>query len=544
MSIRSILTPYSQKTVLHESFLPDCFDGVSASHLPFSINASIADYRYPQMNDFIDEILRDMDTLTRQLPSFYRNKGLRNINNQPTWCMNNPTDLIIEEIKTVDLENCCPDGNIDLLAYYLPAHNEMASIYGVHITHEGIAKLAKDIIKQCPTPHSVSDITLAALFKLYAHELTHGWIEDLVSLLDISTGEKRPINQRAYQKTNKQYSQYIYMEEAICNTASYGWLKHFLYGNTQENTLLDAFNQWMKAAPKGYSDFLEIETEPYQNSKFIENIFYLLKRIYKPNATNTSAWSDELITQTIELYFGCKVSYDYKCLISRPFFYKHCLWADNIPVHIEHYGALPVRRSELFLKNKLSNCVLEDENSIKSWLAEHDIYNYSIDDKLVVYVGQNVILSALCTPVIPVKFGKIDGDFYLHDCPNLESLKNSPTEVKGIFHVNNLPKMISITQDWEPVEIHSMYINCREIKSFRFLNGLKVTNAIVLDKINHFDNLINATLCKADKVVLRGCASIELETIMQTYLDKENRHEHIMDCVIALDGKFDSAAEL
>ena len=92
MSIRSILTPYSQKTVLHESFLPDYFDGVSASHLPLSINASIADYRYPQMNDFIDEILRDMDTLTRQLPSFYRNEGLCNINNQPTWCMNNPTD--------------------------------------------------------------------------------------------------------------------------------------------------------------------------------------------------------------------------------------------------------------------------------------------------------------------------------------------------------------------------------------------------------------------------------------------------------------------
>ena len=579
MSIRSELTPYSQKSVLRESFLPDTFEGISSSHLPLAIDAKIVDYCYPQMNEYIQYILKNMDALASKLPHFYHNKASCNINSQPIWSMDSPSDPVDpKKNKTTDDTCLCPNYNTEPLAYYLPAHNENPALYGIHITHEGVATLAKDItnINQIHSA-SDSDIALAALFKLYAHELTHGWIEDLVSLLDTATGEKSP----TYQKTANQYNHYIFMEEAICNTAAYGWLKSFLSDHAQSDTILDAFTQWMKASPKGYCDFLEIPTKPHQNSKFIENVYYLLERVYKPNAVNAAVWSNELITQTIATYFGGKISYDRKCFISKPVFYEHCLWADNIPVHLEHYDVCYsksplidstlsknglvdenlikeyIEKQAVNLHNCQTNTLLNnefvDEKSIKNWLAEHNIDHYSIDVNLVVSVEQNVILSSLSTTILPVKFKKIDGDFYLYDCPNLESFKNCPTEVTGVFHVNNLPKIkLFEKMDWQPDKINSMYIDCSEITSFMFLGksllfNSKTIDIVILDKINQIDNLLVVLLCNVKKIVLQSCISekdLKALEIVKKYIDLPKRKDSIMDCCMELiDAGYEKAAE-
>lgn len=506
------LTPYAQNIILKTSFLSDTFNGLSTSNFPLSIHALIADFRSGQMNGFIDDITRHIDLLSSNITSFYSDDCSCVTKDQPTWDMGNPS-AVDEPSATGELSHRCPDWSKEPLAYYLPAHNEQPQRYGIHIFLEGIAVVAKTVITESPDlPHK--DIVAAALFKLYAHELAHGWIEDLVCLLDKETQDVEPVQNRAYPKTQHRYNSYIYMEEAICNTAAYGWLTHFLHEEEQpqKEGILTAFYDWMKNQPDGYKDFLPIPSAPYLDAKFIENVYYLLTRVYKPNATNPDAWSETLISKTISDYFSGKLSYDGKHWFPRSFFQEYCSWSDNIPVHFECFDADVVLATSLLQKNDTPQPVkfkdVSPSNRDKTphsthltkeqsdWLAKHDIYQYVINDGLV-DVNQNVILSELDDTAFPVKFGKVIGDFYLQDCPNLESFENCPQEVIGVFHAHNTQKMI------------------------------KGSSSLLLErKMADFKTNVPCLM------------------IIQKYCQYTDRHKYIMDCTVdLLDAGFEEAAE-
>lgn len=75
---------------------------------------------------------------------------------------------------------------------------------------------------------------------------------------------------------------------------------------------------------------------------------------------------------------------------------------------------------------------LKDKALIEKWLHDNDIHKFTINGNLTVDVYQDVPLGNSNLYIIPVKFGKVMGQFsvgYNH----LKSLKNCPQYVQGVF---------------------------------------------------------------------------------------------------------------
>ena len=82
------------------------------------------------------------------------------------------------------------------------------------------------------------------------------------------------------------------MEEAICNTSAYGWLRTFLHTSPSDgreedmpvfdaDVVLKAFSDEMRNQPKGYCNFIEIGDEPPDSSVLAGNIARLLCEVYE-----------------------------------------------------------------------------------------------------------------------------------------------------------------------------------------------------------------------------------------------------------------------
>ena len=297
--VNRIFTPFAQKYLLKEGLLHDQGESM---RMRIGIYTDLDWHWGVRYDDFYAGIARDYEKLIRQPFKLYAcESGEASddhiIERQPTWDMNAPLDDFDEDLlrrKEAPFEESPlkrRGWRMEHLAWYSPAHMNPAHRYGIHITRRGVAHVAQQVQALCPN-EPLEIIQMAAVYKIYAHELCHAWIEDLACLFDFLQGERAVKKQRNYARTQARFNSYIFMEEAICNTAAYGWLREFLgvpRGIVREDiglprynaqVILDAFTQWMRKQPRGYRDFLEIQKTPIRNELFVQNVFRLMIEVY------------------------------------------------------------------------------------------------------------------------------------------------------------------------------------------------------------------------------------------------------------------------
>lgn len=339
MSFSLLLSPFAQKYLLHERCL-----GASGPVGRILLDGNLNWHWLVREDGFFSKVLTDFDRLVIDPEPFFSDQYCRdNTPNQPEWDIEEPfkdfSDLLIdsniEESDTPLDSDDCPTWRIESLAYYKPAHFFDSKEYGVHLTMRGVAKGIQEIetiYSDCPR----EILVLAVAFKFFAHEICHAWIEDLCCLLDFANGVKTKKDQRRYAKTNKRYSGYIWMEEAICNTAAHGWLSHFLRDKSylkpdmpfDAGRLLEAFEAWMRRQPKGYRSFSAIDIPPHTSPVFIKNVCMLLLKIYKAPQRD--------ITDVVATYFDGRVTADWRHFLPRGSNRWDTMIYGEVPLHTSH----------------------------------------------------------------------------------------------------------------------------------------------------------------------------------------------------------------
>lgn len=235
---------------------------------------------------------------------------------QPTWNPSDPTSKSVpyrgdEDEERKDEGEGADSGNMNgskqgdkkkrsicrYLAYYVPAHLQLPDSYGVHLIKRGIAHLRYDVQSYCKEKTSLNaknievprTLALASTLVLLGHEYIHSYVEDLCCLIDFSEGTTTlPVTDRKYMRARKRYG-VILMEECLCNTAALGWLCEFFkspnptseaFGGRQFAKYTQAFYDWMKDSPAGYSWVDRHSQEPSRSENFFLNIRRLLIEIY------------------------------------------------------------------------------------------------------------------------------------------------------------------------------------------------------------------------------------------------------------------------
>ena len=358
----TIFSPFSQKYLLRERYLHDKTDGA----LRLLIDANLNWHWGVKDDNLYVEIGRDFEKLASADFQLYSMETKCIVENQPSWdmgeCMNAPpengenqnsrAERDDDSAEEADISMPCRKWRMERLAYYAPAHTNKPDRYGIHLTKRGIAKLAYQVHQLCPG-EPLEIVQLAAVYKLFAHEMCHAWIEDICCLIDFSEGETAPRLARRYAKIQQRYKGYIFMEEAVCNTAAYGWLHNFLCDLTDgrepampsfnPQNILNAFEQWMRRQPQGYRDFLAIKEPPHQNEIFVQNICRLLVEVYGVDrygchSNYSRPWHDRPlheISEAVEVFFAGHLTPDCRHFHSRDANRRDTLWASEPPLHVE-----------------------------------------------------------------------------------------------------------------------------------------------------------------------------------------------------------------
>jgi hypothetical protein len=115
-------------------------------------------------------------------------------------------------------------------------------------------------------------------YKVFIHELCHAWVEDLVS--KVCKENDVDIKSSPYMTTIKKYKAYIPMEEALCNTAAYGYLYNLKTVDNSCDVIKKEIFSWMRGQPEGYRDFKEIKEEPGKSKQFHKLVGLVLKKCY------------------------------------------------------------------------------------------------------------------------------------------------------------------------------------------------------------------------------------------------------------------------
>ncbi len=325
----TIFSPFSQKFILHKSNLNDQPQG---KRQVLDLAWDLSDHwLYKKDSLYINslqaEISRDYQDLIKEDFQLFSTQTDFINQNQACWDMHNIFKVKAEQNKIDELpKDKSTAWRMENLAYYAPAHTHSAEEYGIHLNKIGIAKFAQQVFEECSN-QPLEIIQLSAIFKVFAHEMCHAWIEDICCLIDFAQGEQSvKLADRRYSKTNQYYNSYIYMEESICNTAAYGALQSFLNGKDaadipkyDSQVILSAFETCMRKQPQGYKDFLVIPDAPHKSQLFILNVCRLLVDIYACEDSNQNS-SNRLdykhtrcISEAVGLYFGWSIDYEECC---------------------------------------------------------------------------------------------------------------------------------------------------------------------------------------------------------------------------------------
>lgn len=356
MSSKNICSPFSQKYLLRKEYLV----GKTDASFRLLLDANLNWHWGVKDDPLYSEISRDFDKLIRTRFQPYSTDTQCVVISQPSWdmtsCMSDsarndeipisqesPRDDPVQEKDPLT----CRKWRMEHWAYYSPAHTNKSDRYGIHLTKRGIAKLAHQVHQFCPE-EPLEIIQLAAVYKLYAHEMCHAWIEDICCLIDFSECETGPKLARRYAQTQKRYHSYIFMEEAICNTAAYGWLRNFLFdspGNRDPSmppfnpqNILDAFEKCMRTQPKGYRNFLAINEQPHKSEIFVQNVCRLLGEIYGVDYYGSNwkhSHSYHEIAEAVGTFFGGCIAPDCSHFHSHDKNRRDSLWAGRLPLHVE-----------------------------------------------------------------------------------------------------------------------------------------------------------------------------------------------------------------
>lgn len=338
----TMFSPFAQKYLLKKAHL---HDGDGAPRL--LIDTDLTGYWGVRHDAMYVDIQTNFEELKTAEFEFYSTDSDCIVEQQPMWNMEQGWDKgdrtvpdRPDEGRDADTATRCTEWRMEHLAYYSPAHTNNPDRYGIHLSKRGVAKLAEQVHQLCPQ-EPLETIQLASAYKLFAHEMCHAWIEDICCLIDFSAGETASDLERRYAKVHRKYNGYIFMEEAICNTAAYGWLHHFLFGKTYKEDekskppfdpkiILNAFGQWMRKQPKGYRNFLAIDKPPHLSEQFVQNVGRLLIDLYGVNERGSHD-----LSEAVGVFFDGHITPNFK------HFHPHkpnswdSLWVGGPPVHVE-----------------------------------------------------------------------------------------------------------------------------------------------------------------------------------------------------------------
>lgn len=200
----------------------------------------------------------------------------------------------------------------DYLAFYRPAHivNEVED-YGIFFIRDRMFRAVTEL-PQNRTWAGMDEklkekYRRLFFYKVFVHELCHAWMEDLVSKVCIENDVD--IKASPYTKTLKKYQSYIPMEEALCNTAAYGYLYNLKKDDNSCDEIKKEIFSWMRRQPHGYRHFKEIKEETGTSGHFHKLVGLVLKKCYDFQFDNVHEIVKEYFTN--DSFKKSKVPLDY-----------------------------------------------------------------------------------------------------------------------------------------------------------------------------------------------------------------------------------------
>lgn len=195
----------------------------------------------------------------------------------------------------------------DALGSYRPAHFFDSDKYGITFQRDQflksvcgyISKLQNEDIKK-------SDLYILIIYHVFAHEVCHSWVEDIVSMIDFELGNKKDTS-NFYSTAHNHYRGFIAREEAVCETAAYGWVHDCLLKSkyTKDHSITAAYEKWVEDsvdALPGYGNYCSsVKQAPIESQTFIKGLAKLISSRYLEGKHS------ELCRKVIESYFGGKI---------------------------------------------------------------------------------------------------------------------------------------------------------------------------------------------------------------------------------------------
>ena len=175
----------------------------------------------------------------------------------------------------------------DYLAFYRPAHianvNEKNEVedYGIFFIRDRMFRAVTELPRGSwdgMDEKLKEKYRRLFFYNVFIHELCHAWVEDLVSKVCIENDVDK--TKPPYKETLKNYKGYIPMEEALCNTAAYGYLYNLKPDDNSCDDIKKEIFSWMRGQPEGYRDFKEIKEEPGKSEHFYKLVGLVLKKCY------------------------------------------------------------------------------------------------------------------------------------------------------------------------------------------------------------------------------------------------------------------------
>jgi hypothetical protein len=147
---------------------------------------------------------------------------------------------------------------------------------------------------------------------------------------------------------------------------------------------------------------------------------------------------------------------------------------------------------DFYGKGQRSGYIIRDKNftykyAIQELLESYGIKYYTLNDDGSVDVLRSVDLSGKKLTEIPIKFGFINGNFYINN-NNLSSLKNSPREMSGIFSCSGNKNLTSLEDG--PENVYSYFCNNCNLESLvgaptQVTDKFDCSNNKQLSSLNH-----------------------------------------------------------
>jgi len=100
-------------------------------------------------------------------------------------------------------------------------------------------------------------------------------------------------------------------------------------------------------------------------------------------------------------------------------------------------------------------------------IKKYGIKKYTINEDGSIDVNESVMLNGELFDRLPIFFNKVYGDFYITECPNLESLVGSPTWVEGNFSCVRSPKLLLLRGGPKTVEGTFECTGCPKLTSLK-----------------------------------------------------------------------------